>query len=165
MQLRLAAFSMALILAFAPSVFAGGKKETKVSITFHLQAEDTDNPKMIFDQLTNGKRLFFKRLPEIGTKDVQSFNPFPSDFGDYGMVVKLKGNAASRFTALTNAYQQKWMISQVNGKVVDGFLIDKEVDDGLIVIWKGLSLVDINMLDEELPRIGHEGEKKKKKKK
>jgi hypothetical protein len=33
------------------------------------------------------------------------------------------------------------------------------VDDGLVVVWKGLSIEEIVLLDEALPRIG---EKKKK---
>lgn len=151
-----------VVLALAPSLLASGKKEDKASISFHMETEATDNPKMIFPQKANGQQRFFRRMPEITTKDVVSFSPFPSEFaGDYGVVFKLKGNASNRLAAITNANQGKWMLSQLNGRVVDGVMIDKQISDGLIVIWKGVTLADIAILDAELPRAGAEGKKKK----
>jgi hypothetical protein len=141
----------------------GGKKENKASVTFHIETEASDNPKMIFPQLTNGQKRFYRRTPDISLKDVVSFSPFPADFGDYGIVLKLKGSASNRLAALTNMNQGRWMISQINGRVVDGVNIDKQVDDGRLVIWKGVTLEDIAVLDQELPRMGEEGKKKKKK--
>lgn len=164
MKTRRAALLMMAALALAPAAHAGGKKETKVAVSFHMETEATDNPKMIFPFLANGKQRFFRRLPEISMKDVMSFNPFPSEFGggDYGIVFKLKPSAGNRFNAITSANSGRWMISQVNGRIVDGFLIDKPVTDGQIVIWKGVTLEDVALLDESLPRVGQEGQKKKK---
>ncbi len=142
---------------------AGGKKEGKASVTFHMETEATDNPKMIFPHLANGQRRFFRRMPEIGIKDILSFRPFPSDVsGEYGVIFKLKSNAVNRLAAITSANSGRWMISQVNGRAVDGFLIDKQVTDGLVVVWKGVTLQDIAIFDEQLPRVGEEGKKKKK---
>jgi hypothetical protein len=150
-------------LGIPPAAMASGKKEAKASISFHMETESTDNPKMIFPQMANGQTRFFRRLPEFSNKDVVAFSPFPSEFpGDYGILLKLKGNAANRLSALTNANQGRWMISQVNGRVIDGIMIDKQVDDGVLVVWKGVTLADIALLDEEIPRIGAEGKKKKK---
>jgi hypothetical protein len=167
MQSRLTALLIMLSSALMPVVLAGGKADLKASISFHMETEATDNPKMIFGQLTNGQIRYFRRMPEVTTKDVASFNPFPSDAGgdDYGIVFKLKDNAAKRFAAITNINQGRWMISQINGRVVDGVLIDKQIDDGFVIIWKGATLADINVFDEALPRIGQEGKKKTKKKK
>lgn len=162
MQSRIAALMMMVVLAWAPAGYASGKKENKASVTFHLETEGSDNPKMIFSQLTNNKTRFFRRLPEISLKDMVSFSPFPSEAGDdYGLVFKLKGNAANRLAAVTNANQGRWMISMLNGRVVDGVLIDKQISDGFIVIWKGATLADLTVLDADLPRIGAEGKKKK----
>ncbi len=163
MHPRVAAYFLAVLLTVAPAAMAGGKKETKASVTFHLETEGTDNPKMIFPQLANGQQRFFRRLPEVNLKDMVSFSPFPSDVGeDYGIVFRMKGSATNRLAAITAANQGRWMISQVNGRVVDGVMIDKQISDGFVVIWKGVTLADISVLDEELPRIGAEGKKKKK---
>ena len=162
MQSRFAALTMMVVLVLAPGVFAGGKKEDKASVTFHLETEATDNPKMIFPQLANGDTRYFRRLPEINLKDMVSFSPFPSSVGeDYGLVFRLKGNAAARLAAITAANQGRWMIAQINGRVVDGVAIDKQINDGIIVIWKGVTLADLALLDKDLPRTGAAGKKKK----
>jgi hypothetical protein len=156
------ALSLISLLAFSGTVLGGGKKEDKLSVSFHMETEATDNPKMIFDQLTNGKKRFFSRSPDIATKDLVSFEIFPSqDTNDYGVMFKLKPTSTNRFAAITTANQGRWMVSQINGRVVDGILIDKTVNDGFIVIWKGLTLADVAMLDKQMPRIGAEGKKKK----
>ena len=163
MHLRIAVLAILSAMILPSPVIAGGKKENKGSVTFHIETESSDNPKMIFPQLANGQTRYFRRMPEITSKDIDSFSPFPSEVGgDYGIILKLKGNAANRLAAITNANQGRWMVSQVNGRVVDGVMIDKQVDDGQVVIWKGVTLADITLLDEALPRLGAEGKKKKK---
>lgn len=162
MKIHAIALSVISLFALSGTVAGGGKKEQKLSVSFHMETEATDNPKMIFTQLTNGKQRSFSRSPDIATKDLVSFNTFPAQDGeDYGVIFKLKGSATNRFSAITTANQGRWMVSQINGRVVDGILIDKTVNDGFIVIWKGISLADIAMLDEQMPRIGAEGKKKK----
>ena len=42
-----------------------------------VKLDANENPKMIFQQEVGGKPRFFRRMPEIGTKDVMSFSPFP----------------------------------------------------------------------------------------
>jgi len=166
MQRRFGAFWLLLVVAFAPAVLAGGKAGVTASVSFHMETDANDNPKMIFSQLANGQVRYFRRMPEITTKDVVAFNPFPAEGGgdDYGIVFQLRDNAAKRLAAITNANQGRWLIAQVNGHVVDGVLIDTQINDGFLVIWKGATLADINVFDKALPRVGQQGKKKKKKK-
>lgn len=164
MQPRLAAVLIMLALALVPAAFAAGKADNKVSVTFHMEAESTDNPKMMFPQEANGQTRYFRRMAEIGTKDVVSFSPFPAEAGgEFGVVFRLTENAARRLSAVTSTNQGRFMIANLNGRVVDSVIIDKQVDDGLLVIWKGATLADIAVLDASLPRTGQEGAKKKKK--
>jgi len=161
MKSQLAALMTMVAVVLAPPVFASGKKENKASITFHMETEGTDNPKMIFPQMANGQTRYFRRTSEINLKDVTAFSPFPADNGQgFGLVLKLKPTAVNRFAAITAASQGRWLISQVNGRAVDGVLIDKTVNDGFIVIWKGVGDADIAILDKELPRIGAAPKKK-----
>jgi hypothetical protein len=163
MQPRLAALLMMLVLALSSPLFASGNKQTKAILSFHMETESTDNPKMTFQQLANGKVRTFRRMPEVTTKDVVAFTPFPAEGGgdNYGMVFQLKDNAAKRLASITNINQGRWMITQANGRIVDGVMIDKQVDDGRLVIWKGISLADIELFDESIPRIGQDKPKKK----
>lgn len=156
-------FAVAL-LSLTPglSAHASGKKGEATGISFHLQADETDNPKMVFPQLTNGKQLVFRRAPEVNTKDIAAFNPFPSQDGDgFGVVLQLKPVAKNRFAALSNAAVNRWMVAMVNGRIVDAVLIDKEVNDGFLVIWKGIGAAEIDAFDQKVPRIGEEKPRKK----
>jgi hypothetical protein len=150
-------FFVIAVLALCPglSAHAGGKKGENSGVSFHLQGDPTDNPKMIFPQLTNGQELVFRRNPDFHTKDIAAFNPFPSQDGEgYGVLIQLKPGAKNRLSALTNANTNRWMLAVVNGRKVDAVLIDKQVDDGYLVIWKGIGAAEIEAFDTQVPRIG-----------
>jgi hypothetical protein len=163
MNLRLATLLLALFLIPGTAVFASGKKGTKASVTLHIETEGTDNPKMIFPYIVAGQQRFFRRMPEIMTNDIEAFSPFPAEGGgdNYGVVFKLTNRAAKRFSAVTTANQGRWMFAMVNGRAVDVLLIDKPVNDGIIVAWKGITLADTTTLDDAKPRIGADGKEKK----
>jgi hypothetical protein len=146
-----------VLLALCPGLtaLAGGKKGENSGISFHLQADPTDNPKMIFAQLTNGQQMVYRRNPEIMTKDIAAFNPFPSQDGEgYGVLLQLKPSAKNRFAAISNSSVNRWMVAMVNGRVVDAVIIDKQIDDGYLVIWKGIGQAEIEAFDALVPRIG-----------
>ncbi|MFT4176636.1 MAG: hypothetical protein QM627_08250 [Luteolibacter sp.] len=163
MPRRFAALLILVLFALAPTSFAGGKRGEKSQVSFHMETEESDNPKMIFSYEVAGKKRFFRRLPEVSLRDVTSFSPFPSDDGaSYGLVFRLKPNAGNRLNAITSVNQGKWLVASVNGRFVDAVLIDKPVTDGLIVVWQGVSLPEIQLLDQTLPRFGEKKPKKKK---
>ncbi len=133
-----------------------------MGITFHLQADETDSPKMVFPQLTTGKQLVYRRSPEIHTKDIEAFRPFPSQDGEgWGMVLQLKPHAKNRFAAVSHDSINRWMVARVNGRIVDAVLIDRLVSDGYMVIWKGVGAAEIDAFDEKVPRIGEKKPRKK----
>ena len=102
-----------------------------------------------------GKELPFRRNPELVTKDIAAFNPFPSQDGEgYGALLQLSPSAKNRFAAISNASVNRWLVAMVNGRVVDAVLIDKQVDDGYMVIWKGIGKAEIDAFDAMVPRIG-----------
>jgi hypothetical protein len=138
---------------------AGGDKPPAVSISFHMETDASDNPKMIFPYAVMGNQRFFRRLPEVSTKDFVAFSPFPSDDQmSYGLVLQLKDNARRRLAAMTQISSGKWLVCQAFGRIVDSVLIEDPVDDGVIVVWKGITIEEVRKMDEAIPRIG---EKKK----
>ena len=157
--------TLGILFALAPSMLsAAGKAENKASLSFHIETEASDNPKMIFPHaLNNGQTRYFRRLPEISTKDVVSYSPFPSDSGEgYGAVFRLRDSAAKRLSALTNINQGKWLVAQVNGRLVDAVIIDQPINDGVLVVWKGITLADLSIFDKATKRSGEENKKDKK---
>jgi hypothetical protein len=67
----------------------------------------------------------------------------------------------NRLAAITAANQRRWMLANVNGRPVDAVMIDAQISDGVLVVWRGINLADIQALDATLPRAGEEGGKKK----
>lgn len=151
-----------IVFAFvflAGGVMAGGNKDKKVEISFHIETEASDNPKMIFPYELMGKQRFFRRIPEVSSNDFVAFTPFPADDqASYGVILQLKDNARRRLAAITQISSGKWLVCKAYGRIIDGVLVDDPVDDGVVVVWKGLSLEEIGQMDEVIPRIG---EKKK----
>ena len=93
------------------TAYAGGDKDA-ARFSFHMETDASDNPKMIFPHEISGERLFFRRVPEISSKDLIAFSPFPSDVqGSFGVVFQLKENAARRLAAVSSANQGKWLVS------------------------------------------------------
>lgn len=161
---RIKTLAALLVIGISPVAMAGGKKDKAPVVSFHIETEATDNPKMTFQAVVHGKTRYFRRLSEISTKDIVAFGPFPDDLGGntYGMAVRLKPHAATRLTAITNVNLDRWMAASVNGSIRDVVKIDKQIDDGVLVIWRGVLLDEINALDKSIPRIGQEKGKKKK---
>jgi len=152
-SVRLLAILLAVFTAL--TAHAGGKKQQIAGFAFHLETQPGENPKMVFTQFVSGKERVFRRVPEISTKDVEAFNPFPSQDGQgFGVLLKLKGGASNRLAGVTAANTGKWMIARVNGRIVDAVRIDQQITDGEIVIWKGMSQAEISGMDQKLPRIG-----------
>lgn len=147
-------------LLAAGLAFAGGDKGKPANVSFHMETEGTDNPKMIFPHEMMGKQRFFRRIPEISSKDFVAFSPFPAeDQASYGAVFQLKDNARRRLAAVTSVNQGRWLACQAFGRIVDAVLIDAPVEDGVVVVWKNLTLEEIRQIDKTLPRIG--GERKR----
>lgn len=148
-----------LLLCLTPT-WAGDKKGKNMAVSFHLETDINNNPKMIFEQNIGGKKRYFSKAAEISTKDVVAFSPFLSDNqNDYGIVFQLRKSATDRLENITTANQGKMLVAAVNGRIVDVVMIDKPVNDGFIVIWNGVQEAELKEYDKLAPRIG---EKKKK---
>lgn len=155
-------FLALVFTAFPALCHAGGKAGDAAAVSFHIETEGNENPKMVAPFDVGGQQRFFRRMPEVSMKDFSAFSPFPSDDGQtYGVVFQLKAAANRRLSAITQVNQGKMLIAQVNGRVVDAVIIDKPVNDGLIVIWKGITDAEIKQYDKVAPRIGAEDKKKK----
>jgi hypothetical protein len=147
--------AVALAMAFTLPATAGGKKNNDAIIAFHMETDPGDNHTMIFNQFVAGKERIFRRMPEVGTKDIETFNPFPSQDGEgYGVVFRIKNAAKHRLAAVTANSSGRWFIARINGRIVDGVVIDQQINDGELVIWKGVSLAEVNELDKRFPRFG-----------
>ncbi|HSP41797.1 MAG TPA: hypothetical protein VLO11_02900 [Luteolibacter sp.] len=161
MPIRFAVLLTLLAVMWPSAGMAMGNKDDKAAVSFHIETEGTDNPKMIFAQEMGGVTRYFRRIPEVSIKDMAVYTPFPNEAGDYGAVFRLKPRGANRLSALTAVNQGRYLLAMVNGRAADAVMVDAQIEDGVLVIWRGLNLADIESLDAALPRAGEEGKKKR----
>jgi len=143
-----------LSLSVTSSVFAFGKKPPKNRLTFHLQGQASDGPKMVFPLPVGGKRLFFRKSPMTFTKEIVAFLPFYAEDGTAGATFQFRTETARRIAALTNQNRQKWVVAMLNGRPVDAVFIEKPVTDGKLVIWQGMKQAEVVSFDYIIPHIG-----------
>lgn len=157
--------SAALRIVFATllllhPLLAGDKNDGANAVSFHLETDNANNPKMIFERQIGGKMHYFQKSPDFTHKDMVAFSPFMADNQvDFGVVLQLRSRAATRLANITTANQGKMLLATCNGRVVDVVKIDEPVTDGFLVIWNGIQDAEIKQWDKVAPRIG---QKKKK---
>jgi len=147
-------FSILAISMAAPSAFAMGKRPEKNRLTFHLEGDATDGPKMVFPLPMGNKKRFFKKSPLTFTKEIISFKHFVAEDGNYGATFSFDKGAFNRIAALTTQNQGKWLVAMLNGRPVDAVYIDRPVRDGRLVIWQGIKQVEIIRFEYALPLTG-----------
>lgn len=145
------------LLAFAivtPSAFAMGKRPEKNRLTFHLQGDVSDGPKMVFPLPMGSKKRYFRKSPITFTKEIVSLKHFVADDGTFGATFSFDKAAAGRIATLTTSNQDKWLVAMLNGRPVDAVFIDKPIRDGRLVIWQGIKQVEIIRFEYAMPITG-----------
>ncbi len=141
-------------------VCASGKKTPPASVSFHVEGSAQEGPKFVRKVKTLAGEKYFRKAPEISTKDIAAFSPFPADDKKtYGLVFQLNERAKRRLFASTSSNRGKLLLALLNGQAVGVVRIDKPVNDGLLVVWSGVILREVQQYDLLVPRIG-EDEKK-----
>lgn len=151
MYMRIGLFLLLATLV-PQSVNAAGSKKGKASVTFHLQAEPVDAPKMIYPMAVSGKQMAFRRMPELSTKDFASYKAIPSKQkqGVYDIVLQLKATSIEKLQMVTNANRGRYMASQINGRAGEAMIINEQVNDGVLVIWGVATAADLETLAKTL---------------
>ena len=151
---------LVFVFLFPTLVIAGGKKTPPASVTFHLEGTEGEAPRFAREVRTLAGKRFFRKVPEVSTRDVVAFSPFPADDKvSYGIVFKLNKQASRRLQSTTSAHRGKLLLALVNGQAVGVVRIDKPVTDGILVIWSGITQQEIKKYDMLAPRIGEDQKK------
>jgi hypothetical protein len=150
---------LALLIIPASTVtsWASGKKTPPASISFHMEGSAAEVPKFARKVKTLIGEKYFRKVPEVSTKDIVAFSPFPADDkNSYGVIFKLNSKATQRLNTSTTMNRGKLLLALVNGQALGVVRIDKPVKDGMLVIWSGIKQQEIKLYDKVAPRIGED---------
>ena len=139
---------------------ASGKKTPPASISFHLEGSAVEAPKFAREFNTLAGAKYFRKVPEVSSKNIEACSPFPADDDlTYGIVFKLNSQGSKRLNEVTTMHQGKLLLSLVNGQPLGVVRIDKPVSDGILVIWSGVTEQEVKLYDQIAPRIGEDPKK------
>lgn len=144
------------ILATAMWCPGAGKKTKMTLVTFHLEGEETANPKFM-TPVKLGKehrQYFFNKIAIFTDKDIEWFYPFTSrDGASFGAAFKLKDHSATELKAITLTAQGKIIGIRCSDAQLSAVLIDRPVSDGVIVMWEGLQQRHLEEFRTKFPHV------------
>lgn len=152
-MIRRIAIVLLLIATLSPA-FGAGKKAQSFLITFHVEGVEEEAPEFASPiKLGNEMRqYYFKKVPEFTDHDIAWFYPFVSQDGQtFGAAFKLTPNAAQQLKGLCLTHQGKLLGVRIANAPYSAVLIDRPVDDGIIVVWQGLAKSHLKAFEKRFP--------------
>ncbi|MCB1100135.1 MAG: hypothetical protein KDN22_31515 [Verrucomicrobiae bacterium] len=135
------------------SVSGAGKKKGAFTISFHVEGDKSEGDKRVAEDVINGRTVYFRRMPVVTNKDFRGYWPFPADDGSWGAAFKLSSTGLRRLNTAGLTERGRLMRVVVNMRMVDVMLVDRNPEDGIIVLWKGLTEAELKKLEKALPQI------------
>lgn len=134
------------------------EKRPNYSLTFHVPAGEMDPPKTMFPMELNGRRMFFKVVPEFSQQNIIAFHPFPSESGSgSGAVFQLDFRGKSELEIISRTRRDEYLLTMLNGQPVDYVVLDQPVLDGVVTVWQGLTDEVIKEMGKRIQRIRKDG--------
>lgn len=155
MSLRPIALTLIVMLTTLCVEGAGSRYKMHL-ITMHIEGQETDNPKMITPVKLGAehRQYYFSKLPSFTDKDIAWFYPFTAADGvTYGAAFRLKDHAATELKALTLTNQGKLLGIRCSTAPLQAVLIDRPIDDGVVVIWSGLQQKNLQEFRKRFPHV------------
>lgn len=154
MKLRLSL--LVLVAASSVAVFGAGQQSGRHLITMHLEGDETETTKFVTPVKLGSehRQYFFRKIPEFTDRDIQWFYPFTAADGvSYGAAFKFKPNAASRLKDVTMMNHGKLFALRCSDAMLQAVVIDRPIDDGVVVVWEGLQQRHLQQFRKRFPHV------------
>ncbi|MEM6278303.1 MAG: hypothetical protein AAF733_02415 [Verrucomicrobiota bacterium] len=135
---------------------AGGKKTKGLVVTFHVEAEETDNQKFVTPVKLGSehRQYFFSKIPTFTDRDIKWFYPFTAADGvSYGAAFRLLDHSAVELKGVTLTNQGKLLGLRCSDAPIQAVLIDRPIEDGIIVVWSGLQQRHLEEFRKKFPHV------------
>jgi hypothetical protein len=144
-------------LLFVGLVSMGAGNKTKGNfVTFHLEGEESETEKFVTPVKLGSeyRQYFFRKMPAFSDKDIWWFYPFIAQDGQsFGVAFRLKDGKAEEFSGITVENQGKLFGTRVLDAPLQALIIDQPINDGVIVIWSGLSQDHLKAINSVIPHV------------
>lgn len=145
--------ALACGLAFWPSgIDAAGRKTPSNLFTLHVQGTPDQGEKFVTPVKlgSEAQQYYFSIAPEIHDNHVAAIYPFISrDGATYGVSFILNQVGRERLSSVTLQNQGRLVGIHLLGGHNSALFVDRPVDDGVVVVWEGLTQAQIKTLSKK----------------
>lgn len=146
----------ALFCTIAVVCMGAGSKAKGYLVTFHLEGDETDSAKFVSPVKLGSehRQYYFRKMPSFTDRDIVWFYPFVSEDGQsYGAAFRLADHKAQELTGITVANQGKLFGTRVMDAPLRAVIIDRPINDGIVVIWSGLSQNHVKLISTKITHV------------
>ena len=154
-----------LLIALLGFCLLGAAKKPAVAVRFHVEANARDGDVFAMPvKFRNPPRDgHVERVPSISERDVQAIYPTNAGDGTFGCAFVLNAHGRNALQTISTQKRGASLVVFVSTKTgthqVVELIIDKPINDGVIFVPKGLTLLEIEALQKQVPT---KGQKKRK---
>lgn len=133
-----------------------GSKVKGYVVTIHLEGDEADTEKFVTPVKLGSehRQYFFRKMPSFSDKDIAWFYPFVAEDGQsYGAAFRLIDHKAQELAGITVANQGRLMGTRVLDAPLRAVIIDQPINDGVIVIWSGLSQNHVKLIGSKITHV------------
>ena len=143
-----------LLLFLGTFCFSAGNKSKRKVVSFHIQGAETDGEKFVIPITMGSQRYYFRKIPVFTDEDVKWFYPFNSRDGkSFGVAFCLKNHAAMKLNDICRTHPGKLLAINVIGAPTQAVIIDRPPNDGIIVLWKGMTQDYLTLFRAKFPHM------------
>ncbi len=149
-----------VLLSCAVFTLALGKRDQTLLMSFHVETSADEAPKFAFPYPLEpgGATRYFKKIPAFTEDQVQWFYPFKAKDGNsYGAAFKLDRKGTDELLRLSTEHQGRFLLANLPPSRSSLILIDRTVNDGIVVVWEGLSEGQFDLFREKLTEYSNAG--------
>ena len=146
----------------ALSFLAMAKKQPGVTVHFHAEANAHDTSSFATPATLQfpPRQAFVEKIPFLTERDIAAIYPFAADDGSMGCAFKLTEHGRFGLEAISADRRGGSLVAIVNGRQVIDMQIDRMINDGIISIARGLTPMEIAMLEKRFPVLGQPKKKR-----
>jgi len=140
-----------LIVLINPLSLPAGDGRPDHTVSFHIEGREQDGPNRVFVETILGIEYFFNRIPDITHEHFASYYPFEARDGTtLGAAFFLNEKGRNNLVQLSTVNLNTYLVTVVDSRAVHYVKIDRPINDGIIIVWRGLTPEIIEWFDKKL---------------
>ncbi len=147
---------MRFLLPILGLCLIAGASKPKVTVRFHVEVNEVNGEpfSMTSKAPGTGQNLTLSKTASISENDIKAIYPFPAVDGSFGCAFRLDEHGNLMMSTLSTEARGATLVGFINGRAVTAMLIDRQINDGMVIIKQGIQAEELRLLLKAFPVIG-----------